>query len=59
MEVEISIFSELERDIIVERVKAGMCKAREQDKQIGRPKAVFAKIISFQKVVIMKRRDLK
>jgi DNA invertase Pin-like site-specific DNA recombinase len=29
----------LERDIIVERVKAGMRKAKEQGKRLGRPKA--------------------
>jgi DNA invertase Pin-like site-specific DNA recombinase len=32
--------AKLERDIIVERVKAGMRKAKEQGKRIGRPKAV-------------------
>jgi DNA invertase Pin-like site-specific DNA recombinase len=34
----ISAMAKLERDIIVERVKAGMRKAKEQGKQIGRPK---------------------
>jgi DNA invertase Pin-like site-specific DNA recombinase len=36
----ISAMAKLERDIIVERVKAGMRKAKEQGKRIGRPKAV-------------------
>ena len=35
----ISAMAKLERDIIVERVKAGMRKAKEQGKRIGRPKA--------------------
>jgi len=34
----ISAMAKLERDIIVERVKAGMRKAKEQGKRIGRPK---------------------
>ena len=36
----ISAMAKLERDIIVERVKAGMRKAKEQGKRIGRPNAV-------------------
>ena len=36
----ISAMAKLERDIIVQRVKAGMRKAKEQGKRIGRPKAV-------------------
>jgi DNA invertase Pin-like site-specific DNA recombinase len=36
----ISAMAKLERDIIVERVKAGMRKAKEQGKRIGRPKAM-------------------
>lgn len=36
----ISAMAKLERDIIVERVKAGMRKAKEQGKRIGRPKVV-------------------
>ena len=35
----ISAMAKLERDIIVQRVKAGMRKAKEQGKLIGRPKA--------------------
>ena len=38
--VIISAMAKLERDIIVERVKAGMRKAKEQGKRIGRPQAV-------------------
>jgi len=34
----IGAMAKLERDIIVERVKAGMRKAKEQGKRIGRPK---------------------
>jgi len=47
----ISAMAKLERDIIVERVKAGMRKAKEKGKQIGRPKAVVdvLKIISLRK----------
>lgn len=46
----ISAMAKLERDIIVERVKAGMRKAKEQGKRIGRPKAVVDvdKIISLR-----------
>ncbi len=40
MYVIIGAMAKLERDIIVERVKAGMRKAKEQGKRIGRPKAV-------------------
>ena len=36
----ISAMAKLERDIIVERVKAGMRKAKEQGKRLGRPKAM-------------------
>ena len=36
----IGAMAKLERDIIVERVKAGMRKAKEQGKRIGRPKAM-------------------
>ncbi|MBC8228692.1 recombinase family protein [bacterium] len=35
----ISAMAKLERDIIVERVKAGMRKAKEKGKRIGRPNA--------------------
>jgi len=35
----IAAMAKLERDIIVERVKAGMRKAKEKGKRIGRPKA--------------------
>jgi DNA invertase Pin-like site-specific DNA recombinase len=46
----IGAMAKLECDIIVERVKAGMRKAKEQGKRIGRPKAVVAvdKIISLR-----------
>ena len=40
MYVIIGAMAKLERDIIVQRVKAGMRKAKEQGKRIGRPKAV-------------------
>ncbi|MBC8457582.1 MAG: recombinase family protein [Deltaproteobacteria bacterium] len=50
MYVIIGAMAKLERDIIVERVKAGMRKAKEQGKRIGRPKAVVdvSKIISLR-----------
>lgn len=51
MYVIIGAMAKLERDIIVERVKAGMCKAKEQGKRIGRPKAVvdIDRILSLRK----------
>ena len=33
--------AELERNIIIERIKAGVSRARKQDKSLGRPKAIF------------------
>ena len=49
--VIISAMAKLERDIIVERVKAGMRKAKEQGKRIGRPQAIVDvdSIISLRK----------
>lgn len=46
----ISAMAKLERDIIVERVKAGMRKAKEHGKRIGRPKVVVdvSRIISLR-----------
>jgi len=38
----ISAVAQLERDIIAERVKAGLRRARENGKVIGRPKALFS-----------------
>jgi len=34
----LSVFSEFERAMIVERTKAGLARARAQGRQIGRPK---------------------
>lgn len=39
----ISAFAELERSIIVERVRSGLDRARAQGKQLGRPKAMVDK----------------
>ncbi len=36
----IAAMAELERNIIVERVKCGLSRARKQGKRIGRPKAI-------------------
>jgi len=36
----ISAVAQLERDIIAERVKAGLRRARENGKKLGRPRAV-------------------
>jgi DNA invertase Pin-like site-specific DNA recombinase len=33
--------AELERNIIIERIKAGVSRARKQDKSLGRPKVIF------------------
>jgi DNA invertase Pin-like site-specific DNA recombinase len=33
--------AELERNIIIERIKAGVSRARKQDKSLGRPKAIL------------------
>jgi len=38
----ISAVAQLERDIIAERVKAGLRRAKENGKVIGRPKALFS-----------------
>jgi len=38
----ISAVAQLERDIIAERVKAGLRRAKENSKVIGRPKALFS-----------------
>ena len=37
---DISAVAQLERDIIAERVKAGLRRARERGKRLGRPKGV-------------------
>ena len=50
----ISAMAKLERDIIVERVKAGMRKAKEQGKRIGRPKAV----VDVDKILSLRRQGL-
>ncbi len=47
----ISAMSKLERDIIAERVKGGLRKARANGKQLGRPKGEvdIAKVIEYRK----------
>ena len=50
----IGAMAKLERDIIVERVKAGMRKAKEQGKRIGRPKAV----VDVDKILSLRRQGL-
>lgn len=37
----LSAVAELERSLIVERVKAGLCNAKAKGKRLGRPKAVL------------------
>lgn len=36
----LAVFAEFERDLIVERTKSGVARARREGKQIGRPKAI-------------------
>lgn len=46
------VFAEFEREMIVERVKAGLQRAREQGKQLGRPRvgsAIEAKVRSLRR----------
>lgn len=50
----ISAMAKLERDIIVQRVKAGMRKAKEQGKRIGRPKAV----VDVETIISLRRQGL-
>jgi DNA invertase Pin-like site-specific DNA recombinase len=46
------VFAEFEREMIVERVKAGLQRAREQGKRLGRPRigsAIEAKVRSLRR----------
>ncbi len=47
----VSAMAKLERDIIAERVKGGLRKARANGKRLGRPKSVigFDRLVSFRK----------
>jgi DNA invertase Pin-like site-specific DNA recombinase len=45
----LSTFAEFERDIIRERVKAGIVNAREKGKAHGRPKTASLKIAQIKK----------
>lgn len=46
----LSTFAEFERDIIRERVKAGIASAREKGKPHGRPKTASLKISEIRKL---------
>jgi DNA invertase Pin-like site-specific DNA recombinase len=46
----VSAIAELERNIIVERVKAGLRRAREKGKRLGRPKRLDLNVEELQKM---------
>lgn len=38
----LAVFAEFERDVLRERVRAGLAQARQQGKQLGRPPSCLA-----------------
>jgi len=46
----VSAIAELERSMIVERVKAGLRKAKENGKRLGRPKRLDLNVLELQKM---------
>jgi len=46
----LSVFAEFERDIIRERVKAGIAQARSEGKQHGRPQTASKKITEVKRL---------
>jgi DNA invertase Pin-like site-specific DNA recombinase len=46
----VSAIAELERNIIVERVKSGIRRARENGKRLGRPKRLDLNVQELQKM---------
>jgi len=51
----VSAIAELERNIIVERVKAGLRRAKENGKKLGRPKKLNLNVAELRK---MRRKGL-
>jgi len=47
----VSAIAELERNIIIERVKAGIRRAKENGKRLGRPKRLNLNVEELQKIV--------
>src|SRR5271154_2033345 len=46
----LAVFAEFERDILRERVRAGLAHARQQGKQLGRPPSVVHKAVEARKL---------
>lgn len=46
----LAVFAEFERDILRERVRAGLAHARQQGRQLGRPPSVAHKAVEAQKL---------
>jgi DNA invertase Pin-like site-specific DNA recombinase len=47
----LAVFAEFEREILRERVRAGLDHARQQGKRVGRPPAVAEKAVEAQKLL--------
>ncbi len=46
----LAVFAEFEREILRERVRAGLAHARQQGKRLGRPPSVFQKAVEARKL---------